>query len=89
MNSGILSSQTVSAVAQKLGAHYSTVSRHLKLIGKIDKQDKWKSHENMARSLEIFISLTERNERDPFSHRSRNVRRKMDRVQYLIRQQGI
>jgi len=65
--------QTVRDIAEKLGVHYSTVSRHLESIGKVKKLDKWVPHEltdrHKARRFEVCTSLLARNKRDSFLHR--------------------
>ncbi|XP_025159766.1 histone-lysine N-methyltransferase SETMAR-like [Harpegnathos saltator] len=48
-------------IAHSINVHYSTVSRHLKAIGKVKNLDKWKPHElterNKLRRMEISSSL--------------------------------
>ena len=65
--------QSVRDIAEKLGVHYSTVSRHLQQLGKVKKLDKWVPHalteQNMALRMEICSSLLSRNRSDPFLHR--------------------
>lgn len=65
--------QSVRDIAQNLGVHYSTVSRHLQAIGKVKKLDKWVPHDlteqNMATRLEVCSSLLIRNKTVPFLSR--------------------
>ena len=64
---------TVRDYAQELNVTPITVSRHLKIIGKVKKLDKWIPHElnenQKIRRFEISSSLLQRNKNDPFLNR--------------------
>ena len=64
---------TVQALAEELNVHPSTVSRHLKQMGKSKKLDKWVPHElNQNQKncrYEVSSSLLQRNKNDPFLDR--------------------
>lgn len=64
---------TVRELARHLGVGLATVWRHLKIIGKIKKMDKWVPHElkenHKLRRMEVSSSLLSRNKIDPFLHR--------------------
>lgn len=64
---------TVRELAQELGVSAMTVSRHLHLIGKTKKMDKWVPHELNERQKvqrqEICNSLLMRHNREPFLDR--------------------
>ena len=64
---------TVQALAEELNVHPSTVSRHLKQMGKSKKLDKWVLHElNQYQKncrYEVSSSLLQRNKNGPFLDR--------------------
>ncbi|KAF2358169.1 hypothetical protein FHG87_011078 [Trinorchestia longiramus] len=65
--------QSVREMSQTLGVSITTVSRHLKIIGKVKKLDKWVPHElnenQKLRRFEVGSMLSLRNTNDPFRHR--------------------
>uniref|UniRef100_A0A5S6QNF3 Mos1 transposase HTH domain-containing protein n=1 Tax=Trichuris muris TaxID=70415 RepID=A0A5S6QNF3_TRIMR len=62
--------RSTSDIAEKLGVHKTTVSRHLQRIGKRKKLDQWIPHElteiQKLRRFEISSMLLLRNKNDPF-----------------------
>uniref|UniRef100_A0A5S6QSY1 HTH_48 domain-containing protein n=1 Tax=Trichuris muris TaxID=70415 RepID=A0A5S6QSY1_TRIMR len=62
--------RSTSDIAEKLGVHKTTVSRHLQRIGKRKKLDQWIPHELTEilklRRFEISSMLLLRNKNDPF-----------------------
>ena len=68
---------TVRDYAEELGVTPAIISRHLKLIGKVKKMDKWVPHklnENHKRKrFEISSALLLRNQNDPFSQSNCNL----------------
>ncbi|KAF2349614.1 Transposase type 1 [Trinorchestia longiramus] len=65
--------QSVREMSQTLGVSTATVSRHLKIIGKVKKLDKWVPHElnenQKLRRFEVCSMLSLRNTNDPFLDR--------------------
>ena len=65
--------KTTRELAEELKVDQSTVVRHLKLIGKIKKLDKWVPHElnekQRNRRYEVSSALLLRNKNDPFLNR--------------------
>ncbi|KAF2355772.1 Transposase type 1 [Trinorchestia longiramus] len=65
--------QSVREMSQTLGVSIATVSRHLKIIGKVKKLDKWVPHElnenQKLRRFEECSMLSLRNTNDPFLDR--------------------
>ncbi|KAF2347598.1 hypothetical protein FHG87_021648 [Trinorchestia longiramus] len=65
--------QSVREMSQTLGVSIATVSRHLKIIGKVKKLDKWVPHElnenQKLRRFEVCSMLSLRNTNDPFLDR--------------------
>ncbi|KAF2349140.1 Transposase type 1 [Trinorchestia longiramus] len=65
--------QSVREKSQTLGVSIATVSRHLKIIGKVKKLDKWVPHElnenQKLRRFEVCSMLSLRNTNDPFLDR--------------------
>ena len=64
---------TVRELAEELEVSPTTVSTHLKSIGKVKKLDKWIPHElkeeHMRRRMEICLSLLQRERTDGFLDR--------------------
>ncbi|XP_066253422.1 histone-lysine N-methyltransferase SETMAR-like [Euwallacea similis] len=60
--------QTVRELSEELNVSIATISRHLKLIGKVKKMDKWVPYE-LNKRQKICNSLLIRNDRDPFLDR--------------------
>ncbi|KAF2358304.1 Transposase type 1 [Trinorchestia longiramus] len=62
--------QSVREMSQTLGVSIATVSRHLKIIGKVKKLDKWVPHElnenQKLRRFEVCSMLSLRNTNNPF-----------------------
>uniref|UniRef100_A0A5S6QBT7 HTH_48 domain-containing protein n=1 Tax=Trichuris muris TaxID=70415 RepID=A0A5S6QBT7_TRIMR len=62
--------RSTSDIAEKLGVHKTTVSRHFQQIGKRKKLDQWVPHElteiQRVRRCEISSMLLLRNQSDPF-----------------------
>ncbi|KAF2345379.1 Transposase type 1 [Trinorchestia longiramus] len=65
--------QSVREMSQTLGVSIATVSRHLKIIGKVKKLDKWVPHElnenQKLRRFEVYSMLSLRNTNDSFLDR--------------------
>ncbi|KAF2353489.1 Transposase type 1 [Trinorchestia longiramus] len=65
--------QSVREMSQTLGVSTATVSRHLKIIEKVKKLDKWVPHElnenQKLRRFEVCSMLSLRNTNDPFLNR--------------------
>ncbi|KAF2361454.1 hypothetical protein FHG87_007783 [Trinorchestia longiramus] len=65
--------QSVREMSQTLGVSIATASRHLKIIGKVKKLDKWVPHElnenQKLRRFEECSMLSLRNTNDPFLER--------------------
>ncbi|KAF2349002.1 Transposase type 1 [Trinorchestia longiramus] len=65
--------QSVREMSQTLGVRIATVLRHLKIIGKVKKLDKWVPHElnenQKLRRFEVCSMLSLRNTNDPFLDR--------------------
>ncbi|KAF2353642.1 Transposase type 1 [Trinorchestia longiramus] len=65
--------QSVREMSQTLGVSIAKVSRHLKIIGKVKKLDKWVPHElkenQKLRRFEVCSMLSLRNTNDPFLDR--------------------
>ena len=64
---------TIREIAYDLGVKPSTVSRHLKKIGKVKKLDKWVPHEltesQKMHRYQVCFSLLLRNKNEPFLER--------------------
>lgn len=61
--------RTMRDIAEKLGVHYSIVSRHLRAIEKVKKSDKWVSRDGKKCNVPIGssrFSLHVQNKRNPF-----------------------
>ncbi|KAF2363251.1 hypothetical protein FHG87_005999 [Trinorchestia longiramus] len=65
--------QSVREMSQTLGVSIATVLRHLKIVGKVKKLDKWVPHElnenQKLRRFEVCSMLSLRNTNDPFLDR--------------------
>lgn len=76
-------------IAEKIGVHYSTVSRHLQQLGEVKKLDKWAPHElneqNMALRMEISSSLLNRNRNNPFLRRIVDIVRQPSQISAMAR----
>lgn len=65
--------QSIEEISCRLGATWSTVQRHLKVIGKVQRAGKWVPHKltnvNKSQRSSICGILLNRNLTDPFLHR--------------------